>query len=189
MNILIVSASVRDGRTSHGVSLYLQQKLNTTGHQAQILDLKALPQPLLTHTLDKSPAPDQQYLEARNMIREAEALIFVSPEYNGTYTAALKNLVDHMSKAEFAKKVIGISSPTTGPMGGMRGALAMQQLVLALWGIALPQMLTVPFVDKKVSTTGELLDPAFEKTVDNYLREFLWLAEAVVHQHQVSLPA
>lgn len=186
MNILVISASAREGRTSHGVALYLASKLGAQGHDAQILDLKTLPMPALEYVLAKAPNPDEAYLDAREQLRWADAMIFVSPEYNGTYTAALKNLVDHMSKAEFAKKVIGISTPTTGALGGMRAALSLQELVLALWAIPVPQMLPVSFVDKKVSADGVLLDPAWEKAVDTYLSEFTWLASAVVN-HKVAV--
>jgi len=37
----------------------------------------------------------------------------------------------------------------------------------------------IPFIDKKFDEAGNLLDPGFKKTVDNFLKEFLWLAEVV----------
>ena len=53
----------------------------------------------------------------------------------------------------------------------------LSRLVPALFGVASPHLLVVPGVDKKFSETGELLDPAFEKNVSVFSREFLWLAE------------
>jgi hypothetical protein len=40
-------------------------------------------------------------------------------------------------------------------------------------------MLITPFVDKKFSPEGVLLDESFEKSVDLFASEFLWLAESL----------
>jgi hypothetical protein len=51
--------------------------------------------------------------------------------------------------------------------------------VPALFGIAAPNMLLVPFLDQKFSPEGELTDAGFQKSVDTFTNEFLWLAEAL----------
>lgn len=106
-------------------------------------------------------------------------MLFVSPEYNGSYTAALKNMTDHFSKAEFSKKAIGVVSVSSGAMGGIRGALHMQQLVLALFAYPIPQMMLVPDVQDKFNAEGELTDEAFAKKLDAYLKDYLWFAGAI----------
>jgi NAD(P)H-dependent FMN reductase len=94
----------------------------------------------------------------------------------------LKNAVDYLKEGEFARKVIGTVSVTTGALGGIRGALAMQQLILAVMGVAVPQMLTVGHVTERFDEAGTLLDPAFEKNIQAFLKNFLWLAEAVAEK-------
>jgi hypothetical protein len=41
-------------------------------------------------------------------------------------------------------------------------------------------MLLIPFLDQKFSPEGTLTDPAFQKSVDTFTNEFIWLAEAVL---------
>ena len=55
----------------------------------------------------------------------------------------------------------------------------MQLLVGALFGILAPHMLIVPAVDKKFSEDGSLLDDNFQKPVDLFIKEFLWLAASL----------
>jgi hypothetical protein len=38
-------------------------------------------------------------------------------------------------------------------------------------------MLVTPLVDKKFDTEGNLIDQSFQKSVDIFLDEYLWLAE------------
>jgi len=73
-----------------------------------------------------------------------------------------------------------VVSATTGPLGGMRAAMNMQELVLGVSGFALPQMLLVGNLPQRFDEAGNLIDPAFEKSINNFLNNFLWLAEAVV---------
>jgi hypothetical protein len=64
-------------------------------------------------------------------------------------------------------------------MGGMRGSQQLLLLISALFGVACPNMLIVPGVEKKFDPSGQLTDPSFGKAVDTFLREWRWLAEAL----------
>ena len=61
----------------------------------------------------------------------------------------------------------------------MRAALHLQQYVAALFGILCPQMLIVPKAHEKFGEDGSLTDAGFQKSVDAFTREFLWLAEKI----------
>ncbi|MGE5520614.1 MAG: NADPH-dependent oxidoreductase, partial [Candidatus Dadabacteria bacterium] len=62
----------------------------------------------------------------------------------------------------------------------VRAALALQHYVFALFGIGSPYMLIIPQVEKKFDNEGNLVDASFGKAVDNFVTEYLWLAERVV---------
>ena len=186
MHISILSSSTRIDRLSHRAALALEKVINEGGqHTAKVLDLAVYNFPLMEEVLHRHPNPPQGLAEFATQIRQSDAHLFVSPEYNGTYTAALKNAVDYLKEHEFSKKVIGVVSVSAGPLGGIRGALSMQQLVLGMSGFALPQMLTVPQVAQQLSAQGDILEPAFEQKMQIYLKHFLWLAEAVAEKKMV----
>lgn len=180
MNIGIVSASTRLNRLSHRVALGLQKWIESnSSHQATVIDLSAYQLPVFEEVLHRHPNPPEALLQFAEQIRSADAFLFVSPEYNGSYTSALKNAVDYLKENEFNQKVIGVVSVTTGPLGGIRAAISMQQLVLGIGGYPIPQMLPVGSVATRFDETGNLTDPAFEKNIQTFLRHFTWLAEAV----------
>jgi NAD(P)H-dependent FMN reductase len=183
MHITILSASTRINRLSHRVALGLQQWISArTAHTAEVLDLAAYNFPMMEEVLHRHPNPPEGLSDFALKIRQSDAHIFVSPEYNGTFTAALKNAVDYLKESEFSKKVIGVSSVTSGSLGGIRAALAMQQLVLGVSGYAIPQMLTVGSVAQRFDEAGALIDPVFEKNMTAFTHNFLWLAEAVAEK-------
>ena len=43
-------------------------------------------------------------------------------------------------------------------------------------------MLITPHVEKKFDAEGKLIDPAFQKTIDTFVTEYLWLAEHLVDE-------
>jgi len=188
MHISILSGSTRLNRQSHRVALALESIINRQGiHTAGVLDLARYDFPMMEEVLHRHPNPPAGLADFAAEVRHSDAFIFVSPEYNGSYTAGLKNAIDYLKEREFAGKVIGVASVTAGMLGGIRAALAMQQLVLGIAGYALPQMLTVGQVSQRFDAEGNVLDPLFEKNIDNFLGHFCWLAEAVTEKRMAEV--
>jgi NAD(P)H-dependent FMN reductase len=187
MQISIISASTRLNRLSHRVALALQQYIEEKSrHQVALIDLAAYNFPIMEEVLHRHPNPPAGLLEFAEKIRQTDAVVFVSPEYNGSYTAALKNAVDYLKESEFSGKVIGVSSVSTGALGGMRAAMNLQELVLGVSGYPIPQMLNVGNVATRFDEQGILIDPGFEKNLNAFISKFLWLAEAV-HEKKFAL--
>ena len=179
MKVAVISSSIRVGRTSHNTALEVVKRLNSEGEEAVLVDLMEYKIPPMEYHSADHPDLPATVSNLKSFLDSADAMVFVSPEYNGSYSPALKNALDYMPKSTFRRKVIGIASVSSGGGGGMRAALSLQQLVLALWGVAVPQMLLVPFSDQKWNESGDLVDLQFGLVIDNYIKEFLWLAKKV----------
>ncbi len=177
MNIEIVSGSPRNDSVTYRLALFLNKFLrHKTPHSVNILDVRDWPLPVLQQEVYSNIQMTPPHLQPlAHRIFNADAFILISPEYNGSYTPALKNLFDHFPKQ--SRKVFGITTASTGSLGGIRASQQMQLLIHALFGIGSPYMLIVPFIDKKFDSTGALTDPGFQKNIDVFIHEFLWLAE------------
>lgn len=179
MRIEILSGSPRVNSVTRRVALHLQSLLQqSTTHEIGLLDMKDWDLPYMQTVFSSVDNTPDEWKPLSERIFAADAFILVSPEYNGSYSPALKNLLDHYPKQHH--KVFGIVTASTGGMGGMRATQQMLLLVSALFGIASPYLLVVPGVDKKFDKTGALLDQAFHHNVHNFVSEFLWLAENLV---------
>jgi NAD(P)H-dependent FMN reductase len=153
---------------------------NTTDHETEIIDLREIEMPQLQMVFTSVEAAPEAYKEVARSMFAADSFILVTPEYNGSYSAALKNLLDHFPKQHHKAFAIATASP--GGLGGVRAALQLQELIYALFGIGSPYMLVTPQVDKKFDAEGNLLDESFRKAVEVFIKEFLWLAEKVVDE-------
>ncbi|MBS1747535.1 MAG: NAD(P)H-dependent oxidoreductase [Bacteroidetes bacterium] len=183
MNIEIISGSPRKDSVTHRVVLFLRKYLNErTGHNINMIDVRDLEINVLQQEVFRSEdmAPSALQPLAKRMF-EADAFIIVTPEYNGSYTPAVKNLFDHFPKQ--SRKPFGIVTASPGALGGIRAALQVQMLVFAIFGIGSPHMLVTPMVEKKFDESGNLIDPAFQKNIDVFVTEFFWLAEILTGQN------
>ena len=181
MKIEIISGSPRGNSITNRVALHLKNAIQErTDHEVDIIDVRDAELPLLQSiftTVESTPDP---FKEVASRMLTADAFILLTPEYNGSYSAALKNLLDHFPKQHH--KVFAIATASTGMLGGIRSAMQLQELIYALFGIGSPYMLVTPQVDKKFDEEGNLLDPNFKKSVDVFINEFIWLAEKIVDE-------
>ncbi|HVK97202.1 MAG TPA: NAD(P)H-dependent oxidoreductase [Flavisolibacter sp.] len=181
MQIEIVSGSTRENSITFRVALHLQKQITErTDHHAGIIDVRQNNFPLLETVYTSVDAAPDQHKEVVGRMFAADAFIMVSPEYNGSYTACIKNFFDHFPKQH--RKIFGIATASPGSLGGIRAAMQMQQYIYALFGIGSPYMLVTPQVDKKFDEEGNLIDPTFQKTIDLFIKEFIWLAESILQE-------
>lgn len=77
--------------------------------------------PLYNEDIDVDPAPDA-YTEFRNEVKAADALLFVTPEYNRSVPAPMKNAIDVGSRpygqSAFGDKPGAVLSASPGAVGG-----------------------------------------------------------------------
>lgn len=178
MNIEIISGSPRENSITNRVALFLQKHLSAnTTHTVNIIDVREWNLPLLQQVFSSVEKTPETFKPLAERMFAADAFILVTPEYNGSYSPALQNLMDHFPKQ--AHKPFGLVTASTGAMGGMRASQQLLLLIPALFGIASPYMLITPFVDKKFNEAGELIDISFAKSIDLFTSEFLWLADTL----------
>ncbi|MDQ3291043.1 MAG: NAD(P)H-dependent oxidoreductase [Bacteroidota bacterium] len=178
MNIEIISGSPLADSVTFRVALYLHRFLAAkSNHHVGLMDVREFKFGLLQKVIVSVEKAPEEYKAAAEWMFAANAFILVTPEYNGSYSPALKNLLDHFPKQ--VHKPFGIVTASTGAMGGMRASQQVQLLINALFGIASPFMLVTPFVDKKFDEEGNLLDGSFQANIDTFVHEYLWLVDRI----------
>ena len=185
MKIEIIAGSPRKTSITLRVALHLQQYLTEhTSHEIGLINTREWNLPPLESVFSSVENTPEKWKALSERMFAADAFILLSPEYNGSYLPALKNLLDHYPKQHHKPFAIATASP--GALGGIRAAQQMQLLVIALFGIGSPYMLIVPQVDKKFDAKGNLVDQTFLNSVHNFVSEFLWMAERLTVEAVVS---
>ncbi len=181
MKILIISGSTRTGRHSHKLALALQHKLASKENviSVDVLDIAAYSIPTFEATFSKLPNPNDILLEIQTILNNADAMVFLSPEYHGSFTGSFKNLIDFYW-TEFQKKPIGVATTSTGRYGGINASSEMQQLVLSLGAFPMPVKLIVPAIQNAFNEEGAITDEYVARSMEKFTTEFLWFSDAII---------
>lgn len=125
--------------------------------------------------------------EWRDAIIKADGLVVVTPEYNHGYPGILKSVLDLLLK-EYIHKAVAFVGVSASPWGGTRVVEAMVPMVREL-GLAVTFTdLNFPKASTKFDADGNLLDPAYEKRVEDFLNELVWMA-SVLRWGRANLPS
>ena len=178
-HITIISASVRDGPKSHNAALHLQRMLQATGSTVDMLDLREFGFPLFHERLKFMKEPAANVLDFAARIRKAEGVIIVTPEYNGSFPASLKNVIDLLTD-DWKGKPVAICTASGGAFAGTQ---VMVELLFPLWKIkawVVPSSMQIPKVQEQFGADGSvLMDPeGWERRTNVFLNDLGWAIEA-----------
>lgn len=174
--IAIISSSVRDGRLSHRTALFFQRHI-TANHLAEceILDLKTYGFPLFNERLRYQLDPAPEVVDFANRVVAADGVIFVTPVYNGSFPASLKNVIDLLYK-EWRRKPVAVVSTTYTPTPGIATIQQIQTIMLKMGALVTPALATVTDVATELAEGGQPADPGkFIPRMQPVIDELLWL--------------
>jgi len=169
MKILGISGSLRKGSYNSSL-LRTAQTLAPGGVTIEIADISDIP--LYNEDVREQGYPPST-LRFREQIRAADALLFVTPEYNYSVPGVLKNAIDWASRPPdqpFAGKFAGVMGASMGATGTARAQYHLRQIgvFLDLHFMNRPEIM-VAAAHEKFDAQGNLTD----ETTRNYVQKFL----------------
>ena len=178
-HIAILSASVRKGRNSHRVALFLKRLIEEKDlATVEIVDLNEYQFPIFNERLMFLENPIPELLDYSSRINAADGVLIVTPEYNGGYPASLKNAIDVLYP-EWQKKPVAISTCSDGDFGGNQVITSIQFTLWKMHTITVPAMFPNPNVDTTYDELGNPVDrPGTEKRALFFLNELLSFIKA-----------
>ena len=182
LKVLGISGSLRKA-SFNTAALRACTELTPPGMSLQIASYADLPM-FNQDVLDAGmPEPVKRI---RDEITRADGLLIVSPEYNFSVPAPLKNLSDWGSRAPnqvFQDKPIAIFSVAPGPVGGTRMQYDLRKMLVQLWGHVLPRPEVYITHAAAKFQDGKLTDETSRKFVAELLAGFRVWIERMSHKH------
>jgi chromate reductase len=170
IRVLGVAGSLRLGSLNRAL-LRATAKLTPTGMSIDTFDLADVP----LYNGDVEAAGDPPGVAAfKAAIRAADAVLFVTPEYNHGVPGVMKNAVDWASRpardAALNGKPVGIIGASPGQTGTARGQSQLRQAFEFTNSFCMPQPEILVFrAHEKFDASGELTDAKTAEFLGKYL--------------------
>lgn len=187
MNIAVILGSVRSDRNGAKVGQCITKKIQDRGHNVSLIDPMQLDLPILDRMYKEMENPEPKFQKLQNMIISADGYIPITPEYNHTTSAALKNTLDYYLE-EYFFKPSAIVSYSVGSFGGINAAQHLRQIFAELGSPSIPSSLQISKIHEAFDEKGNLLHQEYEKRIDRFLDEFEWYLAAFKNQREKGTP-
>ncbi len=165
--ILAIPGSLR--KASYNLSaLRAAQQLAPPDVEVEIFDLHGIP----PFSEDEERNPPARVIEFKQKIREADAILFSTPEYNYSIPGVLKNAIDWASRPygdnAWTGKPVAVMGASVGVLGSARAQYHLRQVFVFLNVHALNQPeVMIANASQKFDAQGNLTD---EKTKEMITR-------------------
>ena len=196
LNLKIVVGSTREGRASDRVVPWVARRAGSIDAFAtEVIDLREWALPMFAETAHTvgdfaNPTYSQPLVRQWNdVMRSADAFLFVTPEYNHSVPGVLKNALDNLF-ASFAlrHKPVGLDGYSGGAVGGARGVEHLAHILIEAEAIPLRNSVLIPAVQTAFDEAGHPADPVTDTALGILLEDLEWWGRVLADARPTSLP-
>lgn len=167
MKIPVLYGSIREGRKSEAVAKFIHAELLKRGIESEYVTAEAYQ--------DNKPLEQKHPEPWASIMKDADGLVIVAPEYNHGYPGSLKEMIDSLYQ-EYHYKPVGIVG-AAGFLGGSRMVEQLRQVVIELKMVPIREALYFPMVWELQDEKGEMKNPEqYTARLELFFKELFWYA-------------
>ena len=187
MKLAIIVGATRTNRlTLKQAKWVLNEAKQMDGVEAKLVDLKDYPMPFFNEPASPRYNPNREIDPAvkpwLKELEDADAYVFVTPEYNHSISGVLKNALDYVT-SEFNRKPATVVSH--GSVGGARATMHLKEILSESRAVIIPQQVAFLGLHDGVNDEGVLgeelkANPYGPQTaLKGALSELKWFSDAL----------
>lgn len=163
MNLKIISSTDRPNSNALVISNYVQKLYKSKGVEANVVSLEDFP---LEEVVGGNYGKHLPEIEKfRRPIVEADALVFVIPEYNGSYPGILKMFIDYLPFPKAFEKIpMAFIGESDGAFGALRAVEHFQMVANYRNALQFPERVFISRVNTEFEK-GKGLNDAFKQSL------------------------
>lgn len=159
-----------------------------SGIEATFIDLADYPMPIYNGDLEAESGLPENARKLKKIFLESDGFFIVTPEYNSSYSALLKNTLDWISRSEskdepalaaFDGKVAAISAASPGHFGGLRALTPLRILLSNMSVLVIPNQIAVAKAHEAFDENGRLKGEDCSGRLKNVVNKLAGLSSCV----------
>jgi len=178
VKVLSFAGSTRTNSFHKMLSIESASLAEQLGAIVTTIDLKDYEIPFYDADLEAKNGMPATVSQLRKLMIESEIIIIASPEYNGSLTAVLKNVIDWTSRSEdggssraaFKDKTFLLMSTSPGANGGAKGLIHLKTILETIGGDICDQQIVIPHSYNAFDQNGHLKNAKIRREIENIIK-------------------
>lgn len=182
LKILVIPGSLRTGSLNARLAAAAAHELAISGAEVTRISLSDFPLPIYDGDLQAKSGVPKHAVNLKRMLGAHHGVLIVTPEYNSSVPALVKNTIDWISRVQdphetrgqvFRERVFAIASASGNRLGGTRALAALRLILTACHASVVPNQLALPFADQAYDEMDHLKHPADIESLKALVRQLI----------------
>ena len=189
LKILVIPGSLRTGSLNARLAAVAAHEIAQAGAEVTRISLSDFPLPIYDGDLQSRSGVPKQAVNLKRMIGAHHGVLVVTPEYNSSVPALVKNTIDWVSRVQdvhetrgqvFRQRVFAIASASGGRLGGSRALAALRLILSACQAQVIPNQLALPFAEQAYDEMERLKNSADAEALKALVRQLIDISQRMM---------
>lgn len=189
LKILVIPGSLRTGSLNAKLAAVAAHALGREGVDVTRISLGDFPLPIYDGDLQAKSGVPKHAVNLKRMMSAHHGVLIVTPEYNSSVPALLKNTIDWVSRVQdphetrgqvFRGRVFGIAAASGNRLGGARALAALRLILSACHAQVIPNQFALSFADDAYDEMDHLKHAADGDALQALVRQLIDVSQRMM---------
>jgi chromate reductase, NAD(P)H dehydrogenase (quinone) len=189
LKILVIPGSLRTGSLNAKLAAAASHEIAQQGAEVTRISLGDFPLPIYDGDLQTKSGVPKHAINLKRMMSAHHGVLVVTPEYNSSVPALMKNTIDWVSRVQdthevrgqvFRERPFAIAAASESRLGGTRSLAALRLILTACHAIVIPNQLALSFASEAYDDMDRLKHPADIESLSALVRQLIDLSQRMM---------
>jgi chromate reductase, NAD(P)H dehydrogenase (quinone) len=187
--ILVIPGSLRTGSLNAKLAATLAHELGQAGAEVTRISLSDFPLPIYDGDLQAKSGGPKNAVNLKRMMGSHQGVLIVTPEYNSSVPALVKNTIDWITRVQdpheargqvFRDKPFAIAAASASRLGGTRALAALRLILSACHATVISNQLALSFADEAYDDMDRLKKEADIEALKGLVRQLIEFSQRMM---------
>jgi len=189
LKILVIPGSLRSGSLNARLAAAAAHEFALAGVEVTRISLGDFPLPIYDGDLQTKSGVPKNAVNLKRMMAAHHGVLIVTPEYNSSVPALVKNTIDWVSRVHdahetrgqvFRERPFAIAAASEGRLGGTRALAALRLILSACQASVIPSQLALSFAGEAYDDMDRLKHPPDTEALKALVRQLIDVSQAMM---------
>jgi chromate reductase, NAD(P)H dehydrogenase (quinone) len=189
LKILVIPGSLRTGSHNAKLAAAAAHELALAGAEVTRISLADFPLPIYDGDLQSKSGVPKHAINLKRMMSAHHGVLIVTPEYNSSVPALVKNTIDWVSRVQdahetrgqvFRERAFAIAAASENRLGGTRSLAALRLILSACHAVVIPNQLALSFANEAYDDMDRLKHPADSEALKALVWQLIELSQRMM---------